>query len=55
MELEPNKTYYLTYSVTTMNGLEASSPRYILVGQDSIDLDISSILIAEMDYDDGCI
>ena len=55
MELEPNKTYYLTYSVTTMNGLEASSPRYILVGQDSIDLDISSVLIAEMNYDDGCI
>lgn len=55
VELEPNKTYYLTYSVTTMNGLEASSPRYILVGQDSIDLDISSVLIAEMNYDDGCI
>ena len=54
-ELERNKPYYLTYKVTTMNGLEVSSQRYTLMDQDSVDANLPVALVGELNYDDGCV
>lgn len=54
-ELEKNIPYYLTYKVTTMNGLEASSARYTVMDQESVDAEVDAVLTAELNYDDGCI
>ena len=53
--LTKNVPYYLTYKVTTLNGLEWSSPRYTIMDQDSVDADIPAKLIAELHPDDGYI
>ena len=55
VELLENENYYLTYRVTTMNGLEVSSPKYLLIGQEGIEMDFPAAIIAEMNYDDGCV
>lgn len=55
IELQRNKPYYLIYKVTTMNGLEVSSARYPLMDQDSVDADLPVALVAELNYDDGCV
>ena len=55
VELENNKIHYLTYSVTTMNGLQASSISYQIMERDSVDADISVTLMGELNYDDGCV
>lgn len=55
IELQRNKPYYLTYKVTTMNGLEVSSARYPLMDQDSVDAELPVALVAELNYDDGCV
>ncbi len=36
-ELNEGESYYIVYSVTTINGLFASSPRYQIISADSID------------------
>ena len=38
-----------------MNGLEVSSPRYITMNQDSIDIDLDIELQSRMDVDNGCV
>lgn len=53
--LEKNKPYYLTYSVTTMNGLECSSSRYLIMDQDSVDIEMPIQLIAELQPEDAYI
>ena len=55
IELENNKIHYLTYSVTTMNGLTHSSRSYQVMRQDSVDAEIDATLLGEMNYDDGCV
>ena len=55
IELENNKIHYLTYSVVTMNGLQASSIAYPLIEREGVDASISATLIGELDYDDACI
>lgn len=55
IELQQNKPYYLIYKVTTMNGLEVTSARYTLMDQDSVDANLPVALVAELNYDDGCV
>lgn len=55
IELNKDVPYYLTYKITTMNGLEVSSPRYITMNQDSIDIDLDIQLTSKMNIDDGCV
>lgn len=55
IELNKDIPYYLTYKVTTMNNLEVSSPRYITMNQDSIDIDLDIELQSKMDVDNGCV
>jgi hypothetical protein len=39
-EMLPNETYYLVYKVTTMNGLECSSARYLILNQEYVDASV---------------
>ncbi len=55
MALEEDKPYYLTYTVTTNNGLERTSPNYQIIEQDTLDADFPCWLIAEADDADGCV
>ena len=55
IEMNKDVPYYLIYKVTTMNGLEVSSPRYITMNQDSIDIDLDIELQSRMDVDNGCV
>lgn len=55
VELEKDIPYYLTYKVVTMNGLECTSPRYITMNQDSIDIDLDIELQSKLDPDNGCV
>ena len=55
IELKKDTPYYLVYKVTTMNGLECTSPRYVTMNQDSIDIDLDIELQTNMDIDNGCI
>jgi hypothetical protein len=54
-EMQPNELYYLTYKVTTMNGLECSSARYLILNQEYVDAYIPFDLQATLDFDDACI
>jgi hypothetical protein len=53
-EMTKDVPYYLQYKVTTTNGLEVSSARYLVMDQDSVDIDMKLVLMTEMDYDNGC-
>lgn len=55
VELIKDNPYYVTYKVTTMNNLTASSPRYTTMSEDSIDIDLDIELRAALNPDDGCI
>lgn len=55
IELTKDIPYYLTYKVITMNNLECSSPRYITMNQDSIDIDLDIELQSKLDIDNGCV
>ena len=54
-DLKENNTYYLTYMVKTMNGLECSSPRYRLTQSRSVGAEIDISLSATLDYENGYI
>lgn len=45
--------YYIQYKVTTINGLEVSSAKYLVMEQDSVDIDTKLTLLTEVDYDNG--
>lgn len=51
--LEENVSYFIQYNVTTTNGLQASSPRYRIIQQDTVDPDIKSELVASMNEKNG--
>lgn len=55
VELQKDMMYYLTYKVTTMNGLECSSPKYITMCQDSININLNIKLQSKLDVENGCI
>lgn len=55
IEMIKDTPYYLTYKVTTMNGLTASSPRYTTMNEDSIDIDIDIELQSILNSDEGCV
>lgn len=54
-DVKPDTKYSMQYSVLTNNNLEVSSPRYQLVGNASIPPEISADLMADLDYDNGCV
>lgn len=54
-ELTKDVPFYLQYKVTTTNGLEVSSAKYLVMDQDSVDIDIPLALVSEMDYENGSI
>ena len=54
-ELDYNVSYYIQYFVTTTNGLKANSPRYRILQQDTVDPDIKSKLVAELNHNNGYI
>lgn len=49
--------YYITYKVTTTNGLECQSQSYVIIAQDSVDSNLQEKcdLIATSNFEDGCI
>ena len=55
--LQEDVPYYLSYKVTTMNGLECESQSYIVISRDTVDSDLQQMcdLIATPDYEDGFI
>ena len=54
--LKDHARYGITYKVTTINGVEVSSPEYIItVGQDGYINDENGFLIAALDQDSGCV
>lgn len=55
IELQKNALYYLTYKVTTMNGLECTSPKYITMSQDSININLNIKLQSQLDMENGCV
>ena len=55
ISLKKDTPYYLVYKVTTMNGLECNSPRYVTMDQDSIDIDLDIELQSRLDVDNGCV
>ena len=52
-DLTPNELYYLQFTVTTVNGLEVSSPRYRVSQRTLIPSEITADLVASMDFDNG--
>ena len=55
-DLKENVTYYLTYSVKTMNGLEYSSPQYRIIQSQFLSTETDGIsLSADLNYENGYI
>lgn len=55
IELEENETYYLSYKVKTVNGLEASSFDYRIIERPTLDAEIQARLEMHLDQENGCI
>jgi hypothetical protein len=49
--------YFIEYTVKTINGIEIASPKYMLIDNQSSELDLSNYwdLLAENNFDNGCI
>ena len=55
-DLKENTTYYLTYSVKTMNGLEYSSPQYRIIQTNFVGANVDNIaLVSNLNYENGYI
>lgn len=52
-ELEENKSYYMTYTVTTNNGLVVSSSRYRIIKAGTVSPDMDVTLTANLNYEEG--
>jgi len=52
-DLTPNELFYLQFIVTTVNGLQVSSPRYRISQRTLIPSEITADLVANMDFDNG--
>ena len=55
IELPKDVPYFLIYKITTMNNLEVSSPTYITVNQDSVDIDLDMELNSKLNVENGSI
>ena len=55
LELIPDKIYYIQYIVTTINNLVVSSSRYRIAQRETLNPDINTNLIAEINNEDGYI
>lgn len=53
--LQDGMPYYVSYKVTTMNGLVAETQGYSIIQSESIDPDLPCELIATPIFEDGCI
>lgn len=53
-EIGEDQIYYVSYSITTMNGLQVSKKERIRKPE-TIDANIPMILTADMNFDDGCV
>lgn len=54
-DLDANKSYFLEYTVTTVNGLEAPSGKYRIMQKKSINPEIKADLIPTLNYENGYI
>lgn len=54
-ELEENKSYYMTYSVTTNNGLAIQSSQYRIIKAGTVSPDMDITLTAKLNYEEGYI
>lgn len=52
-DLNFGEIYKIVYNVTTTNGLEISSPEYLITQQRSLSSELKGSLIAKLDYDEG--
>ena len=52
-DIERGVSYYIQYTVTTINGLQISSPRYKIKQKDTIMSELKANLVAELNYDNG--
>ena len=52
---EPSEKYSLQYSVITTNALQLDGPKYLLVGSTSVAPELKADLVADLDYDNGCV
>ena len=54
-ELEDNKSYYIKYIVTTINGLIVESPTYRLMQQNPVHPDLQAEVTAAVNFEEGYI
>ena len=54
-DLEIDKSFYIQYTVTTINGLRVSTPKYRLMQKTSIDPEMEAYMKATVNYDNGYI
>ena len=54
-DLEINKSYYLEYTITTVNGLTDSSGKYRIMQKKSINPEIKADLVPELNFENGYI
>lgn len=54
-ELVKNKSYYIQYIVTTLNGMVVGSPKYRIMQKRSIDSDLKASLDVSLNFDNGYI
>lgn len=54
-ELEKNKTYYIQYTVITLNSMEVSSPKYRIMQKQSIEPNLKAKLDVSLNFDNGYI
>lgn len=54
-DLEENAFYTIQYTITTLNGLVVSSPRYRIAQKQFVLPEMDAELITELDYENGCV
>lgn len=52
-DLKVNHSYYIQYTITTLNKMVVESPKYRIMQKNSIDPELQAKLIAELNYDNG--
>ena len=55
IDLEDNKNYYIQYTVTTINNLVISTPKYKITQQYSVDSQILAYVTPTLNYEEGYI
>jgi len=52
-DFDPSDIHSIRYSITTINGVSISSPRYRFMQKISIDPELDAKLVATLDYENG--